>query len=352
MTEPYFSPVPSVGIEITNRCNLSCRHCFNLSGEGAVRELSLADLLNLFDQTRDMGNTHIRISGGEPTLHPDFAAIVAAANQRGLGVSINTHGQFPARTRKQIADLPIDLFVISLEGQRNANDFIRGKGVFDQAVDTAVWLRDLGRSVTLGVHLRRSNVQDVAGLIALAAELGVDIKFSPLRPIGRAREYLSDEILSPLDFYKAVQTITRSRSDYPALRISTDFDILQPIESFPPPSPARASCPAGRSRLNVNYDGYVYPCVFLVTPQREFAAGHLHDAPLLTLWRESPVFLPFRTLEKDALCQSCFAYRRTCLGGCLAMSYFTAGHLDAHDPTCFIEYVPMSDPVDGGNGRG
>jgi radical SAM protein with 4Fe4S-binding SPASM domain len=347
MTEPYFTPVPeSVGVEITNRCNLSCRHCFNRSGEGAVQELALADLLDLFDQVRDMGRKSIRISGGEPTLHPDFAAVVTGANQRGLSVSINTHGQYPAHVREQIADLPIQLFVVSLEGLQSANDFIRGQGVFEQAIDAITWLCDLGRSVTLGVHLRRSNVEDVPGLIALADALGVNVKFSPLRPMGRAREYLRGEVLAPLDFYNVVQVITRLRADYPAVRISTDFDILQPVNSLGPLSPARACCPAGRSRLNVNYDGYVYPCGFLVTPQREFAAGHLRDAPLLTLWRESAVFVPFRTLEKDARCQSCFAYGQTCLGGCLAMSYFVTGRLEAHDPTCFIECVAVSELVD------
>lgn len=348
MAELYFTPVPeSVGVEITNRCNLSCQHCFNRSGEGKIQELALADLLNLFDQVRDMGRKHIRISGGEPTLHPDLAAAVIAANRRGLGISINTHGQYPPQTREWITDLPIDLFIISLEGLQNANDAIRGAGGFNRAIDTAIWLRGLSRAVTLGVHLRRSSVKDVEGLIALAAELGVNIKFSPLRPIGRAREHLGDEMLSPLDFYTAVQTVTRLRPNYPNVRISTDFDILQPVEPFTPPPPSRASCPAGRSWLNVSYDGYVYPCAFWVTPGQEFAAGHLHDAPLLTLWRESPVFLPFRTLEKDAQCQSCLVYGQTCLGGCLAMSYFATGRLNARDPTCFIEYVSNSELIKG-----
>jgi radical SAM protein with 4Fe4S-binding SPASM domain len=343
MTDSYFTPVPSVGVEITNRCNLSCRHCFNYSGEGSVQELFLTDLLNLFDQVRDTGSTYIRISGGEPTLHPDFPAIVAGANRRELRLSINTHGQYTTRMREQIADLEIDLFIVSLDGLQGINDFIRGDGVFDRAVDTAAWLRSLGRSVTLGVHLSRSSVDDVEGLVALAAELSIDIKFAPLRPIGRAREYLRGEVLTPADFYKAVQTITRLRANYPGIRISTDFDILRPVESSGPPAPARASCPAGRSMLNVNYDGYLYPCAFFVTPQREFAAGHLHEAPLLRLWRESPVFLPFRTLKKGVRCRSCFAYGQTCVGGCVAVSYFTTGRLDAHDPTCFVEYVSPFD---------
>lgn len=352
MTQLYFTPVPElVGVEVTNRCDLSCKHCFNRSGEDSIQELSLADVLNLFDQLQEMGIMRIRLSGGEPTLHPEFPAIVVEAHRRRLRVSINTHGVYSFRIRQQIEDLPIDSFIVSLDGLRTTNDSIRGSGVFDQAVRTAATLHNWGRSVTFGVHLSRSNVNDVAGLIALAAQIGADVKFSPLRPIGRAQENLRDEVLSPADFYKAVKTITHLRVNYPDIRISTDFDILRPVQFSGPPSPSRASCPAGRSMLNVNYDGYVYPCAFLVTPQREFAAGHLHQAPLLTLWQEAPGFLPFRTLEKDAQCRDCFAYGQTCFGGCVAISYFTTGHLDAHDPTCFVEYVCASDLGIGHNGH-
>jgi len=91
--------------------------------------------------------------------------------------------------------------------------------------------------------------------------------------------------------------------------------------------------------LNVGYDGCVYPCAFLITPEREFAAGHLRQAPLLTLWRESPVFQIFRTLEKEAPCQGCFAYGKLCAGGCVAVSYFSAGRLTAADSTCFLDCI-------------
>jgi len=331
-------------MEITNRCNLACQHCFNHSGEGPVQELSRADLVDLFDQVQAMGTTDIRLSGGEPSLHPDFPAIVDASVRRGLRVSVNTNGLYAPRTRQQIADLEIALLLVSLDGLEVINDRIRGQGVFDRVVDTVRWLRGLGRKVMLSVHLNRSNVADVEGLVALAADLGADVKFSPLRPIGRARYLMADEVLTPADAYAAVRTVTCLRAVYPNTRIVTDFDVLQPVADSPlPPPPSRASCPAGRSMLNVNFDGHVYPCAFLVTAQREFSAGHINGGSLLSLWRESPVFLPFRILEKDAQCRGCFAYGQTCVGGCVAMSYFTTGRLDAHDPICFIEHVSASE---------
>jgi radical SAM protein with 4Fe4S-binding SPASM domain len=310
--------------------------------------LSLDDLVYLFDQVQAMGIDAVRISGGEPTLHPDFPSIIRAAVSRGLRVSLNTNGLYAPHTRQQIAGLDIALFLVSLDGLCSANDRVRGAGVFDRVVATVRWLRSLGRIVLLGTHLNRGNLADVEGLIALAAELGADIKFAPLRLVGRARELMADEAPTPADFYTAVQSITRLRSAYPRTRIYTDFDILQPATGASQTlSPSRASCPAGRSMLNVSYEGYVYPCAFLATPQREFAAGHLRQASLLRLWRESPVFHPFRTLEKDARCRSCFAYGRACVGGCVALSYFVAGRLDARDPTCFVGHILPPEAIRG-----
>ncbi len=344
MTE--LSPVPPlqyIGIELTNRCNLRCQHCFNCSGEGALQELALAEVVNIFDQLRQMGTTRLRLSGGEPTLHPDFLSIVAEAQRRDLHISLNTNGLFSGRLREQIAELPIVQFLVSLDGLRVTNDFIRGRGTFDRVVDTIAWLLRHGREVIISVHLYRTSVEDVEGLIALSANLGAAIKFSPIRPVGRAQENSRDLILTPEDFYLAVQTITRLRRCYPAIRISTDFDLLRPVNSSEAPALAFDTCPAGRSILNVNYDGYVYPCIFLATPQHELADGHIREKALSELWQTGPMFQRFRALTRDAECQQCFAYRRTCNGGCPAMAYLSTGRLEAHDPQCFARLISRSD---------
>lgn len=341
MSERFCTPIPqSVGVEITSRCNLACRHCFNCSGLGAAQDLPLADLESLFDQLQALGLRSIRVSGGEPTLHPDFPAIVQAAARRELAVALNTNGVYSRRTREHLAALPIAIFLVSLDGLAPTNDRVRGQGVFERVVESVAWLRSLGRAVLLNIHLNRSNVADIAGLVELAARLGVDIKFAPLRPIGRARELMAGQVLAPAGFYAAVRTITGLRGAYPERRILTDFDILQEQAGGEPPvSRERACCPAGRSMVNINYDGYVYPCAFLATPDRAFAAGRLRDAPLIEIWRESPAFEAFRTIEKEPRCQSCRLYRRSCAGGCLALSYTCEGRLSARDPTCFVDYL-------------
>jgi radical SAM protein with 4Fe4S-binding SPASM domain len=353
MTETYFTEIPDVGVDITNRCNLSCRHCYNDSGQAPVMELKLAELIGLFDQLQSFGQRTLQISGGEPTMHPDFPAIVREAQKRRMKVSINTNGTFSPQVREQLRDLDIWRMAVSLDGLRENNDRIRGRGVFDKVLDSVRFLKNVCSDVLLAVHVCRSNQTDAEPLIYLARELGVGIKFSTLRPVGRAKEQMKGEIPSPQEYLGVVRTVSRMRKVYPGTLIQTDFDILgQGLNALRPVPPSRASCPAGRSRLNVSFDGYVYPCSFLATPQREFAIGKLSvDGSILELWRNSPVLEPFRNIRKSRTCQSCVAYGSTCVGGCVAMAYFETGQLAARDPICFVEHLTPSE-LDQGNDKG
>lgn len=284
----------------------------------------------------------LRLSGGEPTLHPDFPAIIAEASRSQLQVSLNTNGLFPRYLKDIIVDLPIDRFIVSIDGLKKCNDEIRGIGTFEKIIKTVSSLKKHGCNVTLGVHLQKSNLNDIPGLIKLSVDLGVAIKFSPVRPMGRARGNLNDCILDSKGLYQAVRAITRVREYYQQHQIITDFDILRPLHKDGEAPLLFDACPAGRSIMNVNFDGYVYPCVFLATEDREFAAGHISNESLITLWASAPIFLELRTMTKDRACQECFAFRRLCAGGCPAMSYYSSGRLQAHDPQCFIQLLSPS----------
>lgn len=326
-----------LSLEVTGRCNLYCRHCFNGSGGVVQQELSLGVVEHILHEARALGAKSLRLSGGEPTMHRDFGAVVQAARKLGMTVSMNSNGVYSEAVWRDVLEATISWFILSLDGLRETNDAIRGEGVFDRVVESASRLIGEGRGVTLGVHLCQTNYQEVEGLVKLAAALGVSIKFSPVRPLGRAQQ-MRDEIITPDLFYQVVRRITELRREYSSIKIVTDFDILEQGAASQPRDPKRSRCFAGRS-LNVSFDGYVYPCAFLVTPQREFAAGHISEKSLADMYRNAPVFHRFRTLGKSQRCQACFAYRRSCVGGCPAMAYFSTGDLEAHDPTCFIEYV-------------
>ena len=87
---------PWMGLEITGRCNYNCRHCFNATdNRHLLNELSLPQVEALLDDAARAGVNAVLVTGGEPLLHPDFKAIVAAVYERGMFVhELNTNGRF------------------------------------------------------------------------------------------------------------------------------------------------------------------------------------------------------------------------------------------------------------------
>ncbi|HRF10927.1 MAG TPA: radical SAM protein [Candidatus Accumulibacter phosphatis] len=333
---PRFAPWPSsVSIEITSRCQLRCRHCCNDSGPKESQELALSLIERTLEEMHTWGVKQVRLSGGEPTLHSRLAEIMDACARRAIGIILTTHGVLAGSMLSALLESPVERFLVSLDGMEPTHEQIRGKGTFQRAVATCRRLCGAGRPVTISCHVGRHNIQDVAGLAALAAGLGADLKFTPLRPVGRALAHLSELMPRSQDYFAAIKQISALRLAHPHIRILADFDILDVRNEAFAVTDDLSACGAGRLMVSISAAGDVYPCAFFITPDHRFSAGNLHRLSLGEIWRNSPVFEPFRVHTKAPTCQSCTHYRRRCAGGCPAISHFQLGALDALDPTCF-----------------
>ena len=125
---------PAAIVNITNRCNLSCRHCFvyrdanpNETPESIHDELGDADILETLTALRDRhGILSMLWMGGEPLLKPRLLAEGIRLFARN---TITTNGTAP------LIDFgPSVLYVVSLDGPEDLNDAIRGEGVFRRVV--------------------------------------------------------------------------------------------------------------------------------------------------------------------------------------------------------------------------
>jgi 7,8-dihydro-6-hydroxymethylpterin dimethyltransferase len=82
-------------VEITDHCNLACPVCYADSGPHRSEYRSLATIEKMLDAVvANEGEPDVvQISGGEPTTHPDFFAILDAAKQRPIKhLMLNTNG--------------------------------------------------------------------------------------------------------------------------------------------------------------------------------------------------------------------------------------------------------------------
>ena len=119
---------PAAMVNVTNRCNLSCRHCFvfrdgnpNESPDSIRDEMSDEVILETLAALRDRhGIVHMMFMGGEPLLKPGLIRRGVKIFQRN---TVTTNGTVP------LIDLGPDvLYVVSLDGPEDLNDAIRGEG--------------------------------------------------------------------------------------------------------------------------------------------------------------------------------------------------------------------------------
>lgn len=125
---------PAVVVNITNRCNLACQHCFifrdgnpNESPRSLHDELSSAAILETLAGLRARhGIVSALWMGGEPLLRKDLVRAGVGLFQRNTVV---TNGTVP------LTDFgPAALYVVSLDGPEDLNDAIRGRGTYQKVM--------------------------------------------------------------------------------------------------------------------------------------------------------------------------------------------------------------------------
>lgn len=152
---------PFLILFINSICNLTCEHCFYWRNLNQRDDLSFEEIEKL---SRELGPIeNLNLSGGEPFIRPDFAAVVSLfiRNNGVRQVYVPTSGYFTERTQKQLEELlagspSLDFFVceISLDGMPEYHDRFRGNPKsFEKAMETYDMLAALQkRDPRLRIH--------------------------------------------------------------------------------------------------------------------------------------------------------------------------------------------------------
>jgi MoaA/NifB/PqqE/SkfB family radical SAM enzyme len=117
-------------IEVTGKCNMQCRYCYNELGNNSLSDINTESLLEILSEAKNIGVFDINFCGGEPFVHKEFMNHVKAAANMGFDITINTNGTLVnediARKLKHL-DL-IQHIQVSFDGHtQEINDRTRGK---------------------------------------------------------------------------------------------------------------------------------------------------------------------------------------------------------------------------------
>jgi len=187
-------------VEICDHCNLNCPICYADSGTARAEFRTLAEIEFMLDAVvRNEGRPDVvQISGGEPTIHPDFFRVLDAAKARPIRhLMVNTNGiriaedeDFAARLAGYMPDFEIYLQFDSFE--RDPLMQLRGadlRGIRERALER---LNRHNISTTLVVTLKKGvNDSEIGKIVdfALTQRCVRGVTLQPIQAAGRLEEF-------------------------------------------------------------------------------------------------------------------------------------------------------------------
>ena len=247
-------------IEITDHCNLQCPICYASSGPSRPEFRSLDQIERMLDAVvRNEGRPDVvQISGGEPTLHPDFFAVLDMAKALPIQhLMVNTNGVRIAReedfARRLAGYMPgFEVYLQFDSFEAPALQTLRGadlRWVREQAIER---LNRLGVSTTLVVTLKKGlNDGEIGRIIdyALQQPCVRGVTFQPIQAAGRLEQY---------DPARDRLTLTEVRR-----RILEQTSVFRPEDIIPVPCHPDSLAMAYALKL----DGKVVPLTGLIDPK-------------------------------------------------------------------------------------
>ncbi|MBZ0261698.1 MAG: radical SAM protein [Hyphomicrobiales bacterium] len=339
------APPYLVAINLTRRCNLRCAHCYLDAGARSrddPAELNTAEVYALLDDIAGLSDEiMVVLTGGEPLLRRDLAAIALHGADLGLMIVLGSNGMLldgaRALSLKQAGVKGVGISVDSLDPDRH--DAFRGApGAFARTMAGM----DACRAAGLAFQIHFSVTDDTAGeldaMIAFARSAGaIALNVFFLICTGRGQRVSN---ISKDGYDRVLRRLTRAAHDETEIMVrakcAPHFKRMA-IELDPDWPITRAhgyeagGCLAGTRYARVTPQGDVTPC-----PYMEIRAGSLREQRFGAIWRDAPVFAQLRTPRLQGRCGAC-EYAGVC-GGCRARPLADGADLMGEDSLC--TYVP------------
>lgn len=255
--------------------------------------MNLESVRRLLPHLEQLGTRLVALSGGEPLLHPEWAAIAELLKSSEREVWLLTSGLALAKHARRAATL-FDALTVSLDGtDRKTYSAIRGLDAFDNVCDGIRAAAAHGVSPSVRVTLQRANYRQLPAFVELARELGArQVSFLAVdvanpHAFGRLDDYHSDLALSEADLpvlEELLNSLERGhaedfRSGFIAESPAKLRRILQYFSAIRARAPYPAvHCNAPEFSAVVTANGRVQPCFFISGPPEDRMRGDFGSA--------------------------------------------------------------------------
>ena len=268
--------------EVTNKCNYHCPYCiFSSTNNSKENELTTEQALNLVNEIKELGYTHLKITGGEPFLRKDIMKLLKQARLLNLKTDISTNASLITnKVARNLSELGLDMVHVSLDGHTKAiHEIARGENTYEP---TLRGIKNLTAQpniyVRIGCLIFKENENYLKEIAEFCEELGAnEIIFSMMEAVGRGNsaKYLISE--KPASYF--VSQINGIRLD----KIKVSFNFPQEKQND-----LTCACPGGKRFLFINSVGTVSPCTWITKRAPEYIYT---KSQYLTLYHKFMIYI-------------------------------------------------------------
>ncbi len=294
-------------LELTHKCNHRCLHCY-LGGEttkankGYVEQMSTERVLHLLEEMAESGVLELILTGGEPTLHPNFDDILRRAVELRFAVSVLTNGsRLDDDLVELLASVPLAEVRIPIYGLQEYHEhFVGNPSSFEKTIGALRALQEAGVHVVPTSILTKDNGNELIQLRSFLQEFNLHLNVSPLifPTIHRGK--------APVKQRGADDGLDRAFSEL-GIRLR------------------RHLCVAGVSRFRVTPNGSLHPCEMIPLSFGNVAQGGFADVLNSSVRQEWIAGFNSLIAKKEEECKRC-PIREHCVD-CVGLSFLEGAQL-------------------------
>jgi SynChlorMet cassette radical SAM/SPASM protein ScmF len=339
-------PLNQIYFYLTQGCNLRCRHCWIApkyqSKNNSYPALDLDLFKSIIEQANPLGLTGIKLTGGEPLLHPEINEILEYIQTKDLRLTVETNGVLcTAKLASKIADCKNPFVSVSLDGADSpTHEWVRGvEGCFNEAIDGLKNLASAGLRPQVIMTIMRHNKDQMELIVRLAESLGAgSVKFNIVQPTARGENlHESGEALSVEELVELGKWVENTLSTSTKLNLYYSHPMaFRPLGKMFGENGDGCGVCGILGILGVLADGS-YALCGIGERVPDFVFGHAATDPLEDIWTKTPILLELREglpNRLEGICGDCLM-KGICLGGCVAQNYYSSKRIWA--PFWFCE---------------
>ena len=346
---------PLVVWNVTNRCNLRCKHCYISAEDKSYKdELTTAEAEEFITDLAEMRAPVLLFSGGEPLIRPDLFHLSRFATDKGLRVVLSTNGTLiTPEMAKSIKESGMKYVGVSFDGLQDTHDEFRCKpGTFDSAIEGVRNCKKLGIKTGVRFTVNKFNKDDLPGVIDLLESEGIP-RFCMYHLVysGRGREMVDmdttiEEKREIIEFLvdRTIELYEKG-VEVELLTVDNHADGAYIYNYLMETNPERADevmqllqmhggCSAGTKFSNVDPLGYVHPCQFW----QHVSLGNVKERKFSEIWNDEHDEFLIGMRQKSKMlkgrCGKC-NFNTVC-GGCRIRAEVVHGDIWAEDPACYL----------------